>query len=897
MILHSVRVENYRGLRGPLEVEFDTNATNLVEGPNGAGKSTLLDAILCALAENHNTAGAAAVEMRPRETALTPGVAVVFEHEGDVYRIAKTFLDSPKALLERKRPDGTFEAVAKGKAADEKVREMLRGETAKSRDERPGILKILFSAQSKQELPALSGNVLTDIREMLGTQFSGRQGASLEKSLKKKHDGLWTPGGKPKKGKLAEIDTELEKAREELHECEEVMSQVAGHEAAALKQRGQAAETLERLAAARDQHAALAPVAQRVSELLAQRGPASSRQEAAKAREELWRAGIDRIGEAAAAKRECEEKRPALEEAEACARTALEAANAAGALSRQAWQTGSQPDGKVEAAEARVGCASEFLRMTRELAALQQRLQRARGADAGRHAVDRQMRDLNAPDAEEWAAIEAAARALEKAAVHVQALELRLEIAAECELPAHVIAGDPAGEQRLAPGRLFTARGDGRLEVRLPGIATLTVSGPAGDAALWRAQERENRNLLEGLLAPFGVREWTGLAGRVQQRGALAAECIGLAAAYEAALGGDTLAGIEDRERDLNAARQEIVASEAAWGAEPPQVEALRDQAAKMRSAWERRRSTAEGEWQGAENRRTEAERAATHATISREANGRALDEARRELATLEADGKSMDERKEELNNRRRALESAAESVQQIESALAGLPSDAPERLHELSARIAELEKDAQSGREAYQQDEAAARALLAGGPYTSKAVAEERVRQLEADREIEMRKLDSIRLLKTAIDRAKARALAGIAEPVERRATAILERIMGRPFARVQLGEAMALQAVRPDGCRESANIDCLSAGEQEQIYFATRLALAEVLAGPRRQVLVLDDPLVNTDAERLPRILELIREKSDRLQFIILSCHPERYLELAGIAAHHLDAAEVTA
>src|ERR1051326_3514906 len=148
MILHSVRVENFRGIRGPLDVVFALAATNLVEGPNGAGKSTLVEAIQCAFIENHNTAGAAAEAMRPRETALTPSVVVVFENAGSVYRIAKTFLDSHTALLERRRPDGSFEAVERGKAADETVRGMLRSEGTRAKErpgERLGILSVLCS--------------------------------------------------------------------------------------------------------------------------------------------------------------------------------------------------------------------------------------------------------------------------------------------------------------------------------------------------------------------------------------------------------------------------------------------------------------------------------------------------------------------------------------------------------------------------------------------------------------------------------------------------------------------------------------------------------------------------------------------------------------------------------
>ena len=160
MILHSAYVENFKGIRGPLEVTFDREQPNLLEGANGAGKSTLVDAIQCALIENHTTTGAGAEEMRPRGTALTPSVKVVFEEDGTVYRISKTFLDSPKALLERRRPDRTFEAIAKGKAADEQVRDMLRSQGTRAKDkpgERLGLFSVLCGTQGQQGFRCSAG--------------------------------------------------------------------------------------------------------------------------------------------------------------------------------------------------------------------------------------------------------------------------------------------------------------------------------------------------------------------------------------------------------------------------------------------------------------------------------------------------------------------------------------------------------------------------------------------------------------------------------------------------------------------------------------------------------------------------------------------------------------------
>ncbi len=84
---------------------------------------------------------------------------------------------------------------------------------------------------------------------------------------------------------------------------------------------------------------------------------------------------------------------------------------------------------------------------------------------------------------------------------------------------------------------------------------------------------------------------------------------------------------------------------------------------------------------------------------------------------------------------------------------------------------------------------------------------------------------------------------------------------------------------AVAPETAEASVNLDNLSGGEQEQLYLATRLALADALAKHERQMVVLDDVLTATDAGRFARVMTVLEEAAQRLQVIILTCHPERY------------------
>ena len=898
MILHSVHVENYKGIRGPLNVDFDADSPNLLEGPNGAGKSTLVEAIQQCLLESHNTTGVSAEEMRPRETALTPFISVVFGHGGGTYRISKTYLDSCNALLERRRADGSYDTIAKGKAADEGVREMLRSQPTKAKEkpgERLGLLSILCNAQGKQDLPALSGDALADIRRMLGAQVSGTRGAAFERLVSKKYLAVWTPGGKPKKGKLSDTKAALALARQDLEKCVERMTQVSTLESSARDQRSRSKEGTARLRRAEAEYDPLATIEQLILELRASRIPAASHADAVSARYNQMRAEIDRIIDASNKKRLCQEIQLPLKEAEDAARTLRDARIQEATAKRNAWELTCQPNSQLQQMEQKIGRAETLLQLGKELDALQARMESIGRAAERRAVLENQIAALKAPDRSAWKSIQGAGHDFDIAKLRVEALALRLEILAEGDLTANVIAGDPAGESRLLRGQTLIAHGNGLITVSFPGFAMLQFSGPSGDTAQWQDKLQSAGNLVERLLEPYGVSTWQELMDRVHQRDDLWDELVGVQADYAATLGADSLADLQEFQRDKVSKHDEILQVEPSWAQQVPDLEAMRKEAGELKRDWESGQNQARTEWQTAEAARAESEGLWAAAAEARSANEASFAIARHDLEALEANGLTMTEREQQLAAKRRECESADDALTRIDAELAALPADTPERAAALRGQIEALGSEIQEAREAYQQDEAAVRAILLQGPYTSLATTEERVSQLQDDEAAEQLRLDAIRRLKTAVDDGKAKVLAGIAQPVEARATALLERIAGLPLARIDLGEGMALQTVQPEGCSGNCTVEQMSAGEQEQIYFVTRLALAEVLCEQERQVVVLDDPLVNTDADRMVRVLNLIKEESKHLQFVILTCHPGRYLEFPDVALQHMNELEL--
>ena len=75
-----------------------------------------------------------------------------------------------------------------------------------------------------------------------------------------------------------------------------------------------------------------------------------------------------------------------------------------------------------------------------------------------------------------------------------------------------------------------------------------------------------------------------------------------------------------------------------------------------------------------------------------------------------------------------------------------------------------------------------------------------------------------------------------------------------------------------------EKRSLDSLSQGYRDLIDFSLRLALIDVMYGDEQVFIVLDDPFVNLDSEKMKKAVELIQSPSDNRQIIYFTCHESR-------------------
>ncbi len=139
-----------------------------------------------------------------------------------------------------------------------------------------------------------------------------------------------------------------------------------------------------------------------------------------------------------------------------------------------------------------------------------------------------------------------------------------------------------------------------------------------------------------------------------------------------------------------------------------------------------------------------------------------------------------------------------------------------------------------------------------------------ERMKKLE-------RTYDALTLAQMTLSEAKAQLQRRFAPGISARTQALMGKLTGGRYDRVQLGEDLTLRA---GAQREDILRDVLwrSEGTVDQLYFALRLAVAEELAP--QAPLVLDDALVRFDDRRLKNALEVLKEQALHRQVILFSC-----------------------
>jgi hypothetical protein len=898
VILRSISVSGWRCFADAIEVGPFQEGLNVIHAPNATGKSTLFEAMRRGLLDAHRVTGKDAEAIRPWGRAVTPTVTVEFSHGGQEYRITKRFLDSPSSKLERKE-GGHFVSLADSGKADEMVRTMISKNApgrGLSRPENWGLAQVLWTTQGDLALGGLSDDLVADISSSLKKQVAEPSASPIERKVEEAYLKMFTPTGKYRAGKDASAVVQLE---------EKLEAARAERAAAVTKQREyeDASRRVEELRATRAQarHDAeaigkeLAKARSRADSYRELTSESKQRVESVKAEEARNTDLRRRMEDIVNTKREIKQATDSLRRIEdnlpLQQRELLQREKEA-AGTKSAVEDARKERPKVDAARELAEQARQFLDNTKALTALDGELQKITTALEALDRRKKERAELVAPDDKAMRAIRKAVKKRDEAQLRIETSLITLEVVPEKSGKLIIVTGEEPGEVKLSPGIPTRVTGSPEVVADLPGVSRLRASGPAGSVEEHRAERAEAEREIQNLTKPFGTSDVESLEALLEKSRALDKKIGDAENQIETWLSGRTLDDLQRQRSEVQAVSAKMIQDHPEWQQKPPDPSALRSASDDARRSFVGRVEKAESDWDAAQNALAAARGKSEQASSQAEAARTMIKSLETRLTELTGDGRSDEQRAEELKRITLSWDAAKAKLEEISARLSEFKDNPVTTAATLEKQVQAAEETANKALIAENREERHLEDLNAEGTYSLLAVVGERVAALEAEMAAERLRAEAIRLLRDTLLDCRAEAVAAVAGPVEAVATQMVQRIAGERLGRLKLGDAFGPASVVPEISGEEVSLDAVSGGEREQIYLATRLALAEVLARGERQMVVLDDAMTFTDAGRMARVLAILEEESQHLQIVILTCHPERYRGVEGAGFVDLEA-----
>lgn len=883
MKLTRIRIEQFRQFRQPIEITGLDPGLNLFTGANEAGKSTIVAAIRAAFFERHRSGSVD--HLRPWDDAsASPGVELDFIVAGQTYRLSKRFLGRKRCALHA----GPLHLT--GAEAEDHLADLLGFQHAgkgASRAEHWGIPGLLWIQQGgAQDVRESIGHATDHLRSALDTTLGEVASSGGDEVLVKvealRNELLTAATGKPR----GPYQQALEQAAAVEAAVQALDADIAAY-----------GEKVDRLAALRRDHAADAAeqpwtVFRRQEQDAARQLDAVSAIEAAlqadRQRTEQLATQIqllrDRLDAFAGEEDVVDARRAAVERAR-------QASQAEQALVER-WQL------KAREASQRHAAAREVLRQAREEAMRRDLL---RQQDELRRKLERTMAVLAKAEAQQAVLIDLQRRLAETRidAKDLDVLRQRHGRINELRIRRDAIATrlrfELVASARIdIGGEAVTGCGDRLLteatRVTLPGLGRLDITPGGADLAELGREERALVDAHDALLKRLGLASLEAAESRLQSHIRLQAEARTAAATITALApeGIDALRGEQTAiVASLGETEQALTRLPAATAAtnDPPalaQAEAAEESARQSLEQINRALDQARG---AAGNARIVSEAAVRELAVAQ-----AVLDAPERAARLAAVNQALTDARAEQASLAVRIETLA---RQLADARPDILRQDVERLRKSAEQ---LEKQHAERRDLLMKLDVELQTTGALGLEERRA---ELARDLQQARrrssELQRRAQTLDHLLKLLRDK-RASLTRRLQAPLQKHLDRYLQLLF--PHASLEIDENISPGPLtRPGGNGpETGRFEELSFGAREQMGVISRLAYADLLKDAGRPtLLILDDALVHSDAQRLEQMKRLLFDAATRHQILVFTCHPADWRDL-GVAARSLESLRVT-
>jgi uncharacterized protein YhaN len=146
-------------------------------------------------------------------------------------------------------------------------------------------------------------------------------------------------------------------------------------------------------------------------------------------------------------------------------------------------------------------------------------------------------------------------------------------------------------------------------------------------------------------------------------------------------------------------------------------------------------------------------------------------------------------------------------------------------------------------------------------------------------------RRASAAKLLRDMTLRYRKEQSAALVGPVAGLVNRWLRLLTEDAYDSLDLNEEMLPMAVRGSRYSEPLPLESLSYGAHEQVIVLLRLAIGVLLSSKERNLVVIDDRLVNADAIRIKRLCLILQEVATKsCQVVLATCNDTPYAGIKG-------------
>jgi len=884
VIVEEILVKSWRGFREPHRFVL-SDSLNVLVGLNEAGKSTLFEVLQRTFFDRHGGSSQELKAMQPLSSSLGPEAEIIARAGDQRYRIVKRFLQAPASEFYSFRGGG-WELDHDGDTADEKVRDLLEGllpGRGAAKEEHRGLAQALWYLQREAALPDQAWNeaVQRGLQGLVEVAASSPQEEEILRRVEEAYASYWTPTGKlASRSDLKKLEDEIPELEAELAGLQDRLSTGDQHRKALeslnerIREKRGAIEELEKdagaLRAELREGEGLEAELKGVEEDL--RGLRLEKESLERVLDDLktLEENIHRAEEAVKAARGTLSERELDEEREKKREVAIR---------RELQEEVAPRFSKMEERLEGLLALRDSLELSKEKKKQVERRERFEEARRSREDLREQIRTLLAPSAEDLEEYRAVSRKLEVTRARAEAAAIRVAF----DLSKAVeISSDPPAELEENGEYLITSS----TRFALSDLGTITVSGGGEDLKQLKGDLAELEEAQATLQDRFRLENEAAFVAAFDTREGLKRDLDRLDSTIETVLEqgdpAEELARVEERLREREARTRKL-----------EQEDLGLDSTAIAREI-----QILSEELEGLETERDVLAGAAEEARDSHHAAIEARSEARslltQEETRLEGGRRQVSALLKPYGDRQHLvsrLEEKAQEVSEQEANRDRLETAFQERVEKPRAALEDLESQMDAVQEALHEDQKEEAGILSALETLSQDNLYSRIGDREASLAMKKARLRTLqrrakgaKVLWNLAQELREERTGVLAGPVSERLSGWLAELTDGAYDGVTLSADLKPAEVWVSRYGAGLEMGELSHGTQEQLVVLLRLAIAMALSQEERQLIVLDDRLVNSDPIRMRRFRPILKEAADSCQILLATCNETPYAGLPG-------------